>query len=63
MIRDLCTKPAAEALARKIRTYWLMNGQLPTVWAEKSHGEGEGEIWVVRSNLKWVVPHAQSVQE
>ena len=53
---DFMTKAGAESLARKLNEYWTQRGVRAGARAERSHGEGEGEIWVVRSDLKYGVP-------
>jgi hypothetical protein len=53
---DYLTKVGAEALTRRIREFWLERGVRVRVWYEKQEGFGEGEIYVVRSNLFWTVP-------
>lgn len=53
---DFMSKVGAEALVRRIREYWLDRGVRVNVWAERQEGFGEGEIYVVRSNLGWKVP-------
>lgn len=50
------TKPGAEFLAARIRTFWLQRGIVPKVWTEKLDTRQEGEVYVVRSNLSWKVP-------
>lgn len=53
---DYMTKVGAEALVRRIREYWMNLGVRVNVWSERQEGFGEGEIYVVRSNLGWKVP-------
>jgi hypothetical protein len=53
---DFMSKAGAEALARKINEHWTQRGVKANAHAERSHGEGEGEIWVVRSDLNYGVP-------
>lgn len=55
-IPDHLTKPGAEFLAERIRRYWHQRGVAPKVWTERMEARGEGEVYVVRSNLIWRVP-------
>ena len=55
-IPDHMTKPGAEFLAERIRRYWLQRGHFAKVWTEKLQTHGEGEVFVIRSNLNWRVP-------
>lgn len=60
---DHMSKPGAEQLARQIKQYWFDRGVKVNAWAERSHGEGEGEIWVVRSDQKNIIPAAATALE
>ncbi len=56
---DHCDKARAEALGRRISTYWKSQGQDVKVWLEFEQAPG-GFIWVVKTDLQRGLPPTTS---